>query len=69
MAFETKRRYCSTKRADSVLPAPDSPEMTTAWFRPSEMSERWVAAAVAKMCGGSASSAIERLYCSSFSLV
>ena len=63
VAFVTYRRYCSTKRADSVFPAPDSPEMTTAWLAPSLTSERCVAAATAKICGGSWSSAMLPLYC------
>ena len=69
VAFDTKRRYCSTKRADSVLPAPDSPLITIAWFFPSLMSERCVAAATAKMCGGSFSSDMLPLYLASFASV
>jgi hypothetical protein len=57
VAFETKRRYWRTKRADSVLPAPDSPEMTTACERFAEIIERCAAAATAKTCGGILSSA------------
>ena len=69
VALETKRRYCSTKRALSVLPAPDSPLMTTAWFLPSLIKDRCAAAATANMCGGSFSRDMLDLYwCSCLSV-
>jgi hypothetical protein len=37
------------KRALSVLPAPDSPEMTSAWLTPFEIIARCAVAETAKM--------------------
>eukprot|EP00966_Prymnesium_polylepis_P305025 7047909-Prymnesium_polylepis.1 len=40
-----------TRLNDCVLPAPDSPEITTDWQRPIS-TPRYTRAAVRKMCGG-----------------
>ncbi len=64
-ALDTYRRYCRMKRALSVLPAPDSPEMTSAWLTLLAIIARCDAAATAKMCGGSRSSDMLDLYCAS----
>ena len=69
VALETNRRYCSTKRALSVLPAPDSPLITTAWFCLALIMLRWAAEAMAKMCGFSWSSAMLALYFSTSACV
>ena len=45
-------RNCMNIFAASVLPAPDSPVMTTVWFFPDPARALYALSARTKMCGG-----------------
>ena len=49
---DASARNWSTSFIVSVLPAPDSPEITTAWSRKSASKFAYALSAMAKMCGG-----------------
>ena len=62
MALVANEMYWITRLKVSVLPAPDSPEMTTDWLRP-RTTPRWTAAASRYTCGGSVGPSSPLYFC------